>query len=99
MSLAGGLGRPVGRAHFRLVWTADARPQRPVLWLETLNADFSLDGRADTRAWTLAALAHAALHAALDTSGTYRGTYEAKSTRPRRPKTPAAASSPSSSKS
>ena len=45
---------------------------------------------------TPSALAHAALHAALDTSGTYRGTYEAKSTRPRRPKTPAAASSPSS---
>ena len=45
---------------------------------------------------TPSALAHAALHAALDTSGTYRGTYEAKSTRPRRPKAPAAASSSSS---
>ena len=41
---------------------------------------------------TPSALAHAALHAALDTSGTYRGTYEAKSTRPRRPKNTAVSS-------
>ena len=67
--------------------------------LEAIDKDSDGDPNPALSLITPSALAHAALHAALDTSGTYRGTYEAKSTRPRRPKTPAAASSPSSSKS
>ena len=68
--------------------------------LEAIDKDSDGDPNPALSLITPSALAHAALHAALDTSGTYRGTYEAKSTRPRRPKTPAAAaSSPSSGKS
>ena len=64
--------------------------------LEAIDKDGDGDPNPALSLITPSALAHAALHAALDTSGTYRGTYEAKSTRPRRPKAPAAASSSSS---
>ena len=46
---------PAGRAHFRLLWTAEA-PQRPVLWLETVNQDFA--ARVNARPWQQAVLAH-----------------------------------------
>merc|ERR1712232_419446 len=35
---------PVGRAHLRLLWDADTKPPKPVLWLETINADFGAFG-------------------------------------------------------
>jgi len=57
---------PVGRAHFRLLWTAspdgsamhDAKPR---LWLEAVNLDFSAEetGLADKRAFIIAVLRHA----------------------------------------
>lgn len=50
---------PAGRAHLRLLWTADDNPPRPVLWLEAINTDFDA-AHLDTRAWTGAVLAHLA---------------------------------------
>lgn len=46
---------PCGRAHFRLLWT-HASPQRPVLWLETLNTCF--DAHVNTRLWGRAVAQH-----------------------------------------
>eukprot|EP00931_Biecheleriopsis_adriatica_P006461 TRINITY_DN10785_c0_g1_i3.p1 TRINITY_DN10785_c0_g1~~TRINITY_DN10785_c0_g1_i3.p1 ORF type:complete len:480 (-),score=100.06 TRINITY_DN10785_c0_g1_i3:27-1466(-) len=46
---------PAGRAHLRLLWT-HAEPQRPVLWLETLNVCF--DARVDTRPWQAVVAKH-----------------------------------------
>merc|ERR1712187_213823 len=46
---------PVGRAHFRLLWTKD--DNRPVLWLETVNRDFRAE--VDSRFYGLAVLKHA----------------------------------------
>lgn len=49
---------PCGRAHFRLLWTAeenDEKPQ-PVLWLETVNVCF--DAQVDTRSWQTCVLLH-----------------------------------------
>mmetsp|Transcript_102466 Transcript_102466/g.182018 ORF Transcript_102466/g.182018 Transcript_102466/m.182018 type:complete len:604 (-) Transcript_102466:51-1862(-) len=46
---------PVGRAHFRLLWTESARP---VLWLETINICF--DANVDPRPWGAAVLTHCA---------------------------------------
>jgi hypothetical protein len=46
---------PCGRAHFRLLWT-NTSPQRPVLWLETLNTCF--DARVNDRAWGPAVARH-----------------------------------------
>lgn len=59
---------PVGRAHFRLLWTAGhdgsilAAPE-PRLWLEATNLDFAAEQSeiADKRACTLAVLRHAIL--------------------------------------
>jgi len=48
---------PVGRAHFRLLWT-DEIPARPVLWLETINVCF--DANVDPRPWGAAVLTHCA---------------------------------------
>lgn len=48
---------PAGRAHFRLLWLHGTSPPRPVLWLETVNADF--EARVNTRDWLPAVLAHA----------------------------------------
>lgn len=53
---------PAGRAHFRLLWVAGASPPRAILWLETVNADFT--ARVDTRPWLAAVLKHAATKAA-----------------------------------
>jgi len=55
---------PCGRAHFRLLWIHATSPPQPVLWLETINADFALGHRHNTRAWTPAVLQHAAAKAA-----------------------------------
>eukprot|EP00966_Prymnesium_polylepis_P278600 6436554-Prymnesium_polylepis.1 len=40
---------PSGRAHFRLLWTAGATPPKPLLWLETVNVDFSAARQASAR--------------------------------------------------
>lgn len=48
---------PAGRAHFRLLWTADEQPPRPTLWLETINADFAAG--VNPRLWLRPVLAHA----------------------------------------
>jgi len=48
---------PVGRAHFRLLWT-DEIPARPLLWLETINVCF--DANVDPRPWGAAVLTHCA---------------------------------------
>jgi len=45
---------PVGRAHFKLLWTVS---NQPVLWLETVNKDFR--AQVDTGTWLSAVLAHA----------------------------------------
>jgi len=45
---------PVGRAHFRLLWTKD--DGLPVLWLETVNKDFRAS--VDARPWRKAVLQH-----------------------------------------
>jgi hypothetical protein len=44
---------PAGRAHFRLLWLHGTSPPRPVLWLETVNADF--EARVNTRDWCVRA--------------------------------------------
>jgi len=46
---------PAGRAHFRLLWTADD-PPRPVLWLEAVNADFAAS--VDRSSWQQPVLRH-----------------------------------------
>merc|ERR1712048_431033 len=46
---------PVGRAHFRLLWTHDGN--LPVLWLEAVNQDFRAN--VDTRLYGVAVLEHA----------------------------------------
>ncbi|CAE7340981.1 rabggtb [Symbiodinium natans] len=46
---------PVGRAHFKLLWTTK---NQPLLWLETVNKDFRAD--VDTGLWSAAVLMHAA---------------------------------------
>jgi len=46
---------PAGRAHFRLLWT-DGRPQKPVLWLETVNRDFVAD--VESSSWRKMVLRH-----------------------------------------
>ena len=50
---------PVGRAHFRLLWVAGSEPPKPVLWLETVNVDFSAGRSINSRGWLAAGLAHA----------------------------------------
>lgn len=50
---------PVGRAHFRLLWVAGSEPPKPVLWLETINVDFSAGRNVNSRGWLAAGLAHA----------------------------------------
>eukprot|EP00928_Gymnodinium_smaydae_P034280 TRINITY_DN24336_c0_g1_i2.p1 TRINITY_DN24336_c0_g1~~TRINITY_DN24336_c0_g1_i2.p1 ORF type:complete len:466 (-),score=86.39 TRINITY_DN24336_c0_g1_i2:120-1418(-) len=47
---------PVGRAHFRLLWTHDA-PQRAVLWVEAVNKDFR--AQVDARPYLEIVLVHA----------------------------------------
>mmetsp|Transcript_54390 Transcript_54390/g.158781 ORF Transcript_54390/g.158781 Transcript_54390/m.158781 type:complete len:283 (-) Transcript_54390:74-922(-) len=52
---------PAGRAHWRLLWSADARGKggpEPRLWLETVNCDFDAHGLS-TDIWEVAALQHA----------------------------------------
>ncbi|CAE7028634.1 rabggtb [Symbiodinium microadriaticum] len=46
---------PVGRAHFKMLWTAK---NQPLLWLEKVNKDFRAD--VDTGLWSAAVLMHAA---------------------------------------
>lgn len=46
---------PAGRAHFRFLWTA-TKPEKPVLWLETVNTDF--DANVDSRPWGEAVVRH-----------------------------------------
>lgn len=48
---------PVGRAHFRLLWDADSKPPKPVLWLEAINADFGARG-VNRGAWEGAVIQH-----------------------------------------
>eukprot|EP00928_Gymnodinium_smaydae_P063619 TRINITY_DN4713_c0_g1_i1.p1 TRINITY_DN4713_c0_g1~~TRINITY_DN4713_c0_g1_i1.p1 ORF type:complete len:593 (-),score=67.12 TRINITY_DN4713_c0_g1_i1:18-1796(-) len=45
---------PVGRAHFRLLWTHEGN--YPFLWLETINKDFRAD--VDSQYWGWAVLEH-----------------------------------------
>ncbi|CAE8607749.1 unnamed protein product [Polarella glacialis] len=49
---------PAGRAHFRLLWTADKEQPRPVLWMEAVNVCFDADVNA--RPWLPAVLTHVA---------------------------------------
>ncbi|KAK3260414.1 hypothetical protein CYMTET_30626 [Cymbomonas tetramitiformis] len=46
---------PVGRAHFRLLWTAT--DGKPLLWLETVNSDFR--ARVSSKKWPPAVVKHA----------------------------------------
>jgi len=48
---------PVGRAHFRLLWDAETKPPKPVLWLETINADFGAFG-VNRDVWPAAVMRH-----------------------------------------
>eukprot|EP00933_Yihiella_yeosuensis_P035263 TRINITY_DN28784_c0_g3_i3.p1 TRINITY_DN28784_c0_g3~~TRINITY_DN28784_c0_g3_i3.p1 ORF type:complete len:455 (+),score=101.41 TRINITY_DN28784_c0_g3_i3:36-1400(+) len=47
---------PVGRAHFRLLWTATTPPE-PLLWLETVNKDFVAN--VNSSRWQMMVLNHA----------------------------------------
>eukprot|EP00931_Biecheleriopsis_adriatica_P103648 TRINITY_DN78450_c0_g1_i1.p1 TRINITY_DN78450_c0_g1~~TRINITY_DN78450_c0_g1_i1.p1 ORF type:complete len:499 (-),score=87.80 TRINITY_DN78450_c0_g1_i1:25-1500(-) len=49
---------PSGRAHLRLLWTADEETPRPVLWFETVNICFH--ARVDPRPWIRPILTHVA---------------------------------------
>ena len=51
---------PVGRAHWRMLWSVGScgkKPPQPRLWLETVNADF--DAPVSSEGWETAVLTHA----------------------------------------
>mmetsp|Transcript_72489 Transcript_72489/g.169836 ORF Transcript_72489/g.169836 Transcript_72489/m.169836 type:complete len:410 (-) Transcript_72489:49-1278(-) len=60
LSDAGWAHHPVGRAHWRMLWSVGSsgkKPPEPRLWLEAVNADF--EAPVATEGWEVAVLTHA----------------------------------------